>query len=678
MHGCPTYAVLGKDLSLWHIASNTSVNLYGWYEDATEPVVLYTWKFGTGNWNSSQKYTPEGYTAYKYGTNEVVSGTIEADEVKFNNKSYVGFHVTLKKNTYVLTLNNGESDFATHSYLYGDDISNALADMNVSEITPPAAYTGYNFAGWTYKYQPYTLDGKTMPAYNMVLVATWEIPVYTVNFYDDNTKTNLLYSEEVERGSTVLNDPEAPTKENYEFAGWYYMDGDVEKLYFDGKPINKDIDVYAKWTLIDSRKVDVTIYHKYYDATGTNLLDEEQETIQVTVGTTATVYSKTVSGYYPELLSQNVEAKENTTNEATFKYLKLDGVQYTVHYVDQDGNKLIADKVEMTSKMDIVEVYEYIAGATPRTISQSLRLTANPEQNVITFVYDVEGTTSYVVKYYLENVDGTYKLETTETIEDARYYTEVFAEEKTFDGFEYNAEISTSSGWVVPKKSLVLKMYYTRMEYEVTYVYTETVPAGVAELPESVVYKVGAEVTVATVPEAPKGYHFEGWTVTNENVTVSDGKFTMPKESVVIEGAFVQEDYWLEVEWDHVDGVYCGGEYKWDCDKLEYVYSSGAAWKTEPSVTFTITNYGSKSVNLELSDISDSDNAWNKYLSTPVANKNFVLGGNGATTTMTFSGSDFVWNYDALNATALDTALNVEAGFVLKKNTFKLLVTEAE
>ena len=176
------------------------------------------------------------------------------------------------------------------------------------------------------------------------------------------------------------------------------------------------------------------------------------------------------------------------------------------------------------------------------------------------------------------------------------------------------------------------------------------------------------------MPTAPKGYTFVGWTMVNSDVTVANGNFEMPHEDVILEGAFVQEDYWIEVEWTYVDGVYCGGEYKWDCDKLEYVYSSGARWKTEPSVSVTVTNYGSKSVNL---DFSDNGHAWDNYLTAGIQGKTDVLDGNGSSKTLTFAGSDFAWNFDVLNATALDAALNIAEGFKVEQNTFKLSVTAA-
>ena len=46
----------------------------------------------------------------------------------------------------------------------------------------------------------------------------------------------------------------------------------------------------------------------------------------------------------------------------------------------------------------------------------------------------------------------------------------------------------------MPDGSLVLKLYYTRNSYNVTYVYEGTVPTGASELPEKATYKYEEEV----------------------------------------------------------------------------------------------------------------------------------------------------------------------------------------
>ena len=74
----------------------------------------------------------------------------------------------------------------------------------------------------------------------------------------------------------------------------------------------------------------------------------------------------------------------------------------------------------------------------------------------------------------------------------------------------------------------MLKLYYTRNSYDVTYAYTGTVPTGASALPEKATVKYGAPVTVAEAATAP-GYTFSGW---------SRNDFTMPAENVTITGSF--------------------------------------------------------------------------------------------------------------------------------------------
>ena len=324
-----------------------------------------------------------------------------------------------------------------------------------------------------------------------------------------------------------------------------------------------------------------------------------------------------------------------------------------------------------------------VYGATPDFSSKTLKLTSNPENNVLIFYYEFsnEDKISYTVEYYFENADSTYTRDDSLTtiVNDVTQWQKINREDIDFGHFdEYvlNDTLTTSLPTYANPKGTVIRIYYDRVMYKVTYRYTTEVPTGAenAELPAEASYKWGTTVTVAGVPTAPKGYTFVGWTMVNSDVTVANGNFEMPHEDVILEGAFVQEDYWIEVEWTYVDGVYCGGEYKWDCDKLEYVYSSGARWKTEPSVSVTVTNYGSKSVNL---DFGDNGHAWDNYLTAGIQSKTDVLDGNGSSKTLTFAGSDFAWNFDVLNATALDAALNIAEGFKVEQNTFKLSVTAA-
>ena len=65
-------------------------------------------------------------------------------------------------------------------------------------------------------------------------------------------------------------------------------------------------------------------------------------------------------------------------------------------------------------------------------------------------------------------------------------------------------EGTVASGNIAGDGSLVLKLYYTRNSYDVTYAYTGTVPTGASALPEKATVKYGASVTVAAGTPRPR------------------------------------------------------------------------------------------------------------------------------------------------------------------------------
>ena len=523
-----------------------------------------------------------------------------------------------------------------------------------------------------------------MPANNVVLTAVWKAPIYNVKFYTDDTLVDEYASESnIPKGNKVSQNIAEPTRDGYNFAGWWYLEDGVEKPYFLSMPIIKDMVIYAKWVPL-ANVVTITVNHVLKNQDGSEST-YSTETKNGVVGSSVALNAIEIDGYWPEILATNYTVKA-TGNEYTFYYSPATSVQYTVKYLRAGTDEEVAATDVLMSEpgtISIVAHAKIVYGATPDFSSKTLKLTSNPENNVLIFYYEFsnEDKISYTVEYYFENADSTYTRDDSLTtiVNDVTQWQKINREDIDFGHFdEYvlNDTLTTSLPTYANPKGTVIRIYYDRVMYKVTYRYTTEVPTGAenAELPAEASYKWGTTVTVAGVPTAPKGYTFVGWTMVNSDVTVANGNFEMPHEDVILEGAFVQEDYWIEVEWTYVDGVYCGGEYKWDCDKLEYVYSSGARWKTEPSVSVTVTNYGSKSVNL---NFSDNGHAWDNYLTAGIQSKTDVLDGNGSSKTLTFAGSDFAWNFDVLNATALDAALNIAEGFKVEQNTFKLSVTAA-
>lgn len=146
---------------------------------------------------------------------------------------------------------------------------------------------------------------------------------------------------------------------------------------------------------------------------------------------------------------------------------------------------------------------------------------------------------NYTVKHYRESLDGSgYTLADTQILPSTTG-SRVEAQPNTYEGFTYNPEVegTKASGIVTADNSLVLKLYYDRNEYTVTYEYEGTVPAGAPEVPGEQTYKYGETVELAKMPDVTD-YRFSGWY--SEDVALSGGSFTMPDHAVVIEGSFSQ------------------------------------------------------------------------------------------------------------------------------------------
>ena len=156
----------------------------------------------------------------------------------------------------------------------------------------------------------------------------------------------------------------------------------------------------------------------------------------------------------------------------------------------------------------------------------------------------------YTVEHYTENLDGTYSKVEKDTVvsADVEIGTKVSYENNNYEGFTFDDSKTENKDATVPdNNNLVVKLYYTRNSYKVTYEYEGTVPTGASELPAEATYKYGEKVTVAENATAP-GYTFSGW---------DKEDFTMPANDVVIKGSFTANDntqYKVEHYLEDLDG----------------------------------------------------------------------------------------------------------------------------
>jgi uncharacterized repeat protein (TIGR02543 family) len=132
---------------------------------------------------------------------------------------------------------NGGSIVSTIAQLY---------DTPVNAPAPPTR-TGYTFGGWyteTGLLNPYTFT--TMSGENIILYAKWSINYYDVTF-NANGGTPVAPINDV-MYNTGIDKPDDPTREFYNFNGWYISDKLIKRFNFDTGVITDDTVLYAKWT----------------------------------------------------------------------------------------------------------------------------------------------------------------------------------------------------------------------------------------------------------------------------------------------------------------------------------------------------------------------------------------------------------------------------------------------
>ena len=152
---------------------------------------------------------------------------------------------------------------------------------------------------------------------------------------------------------------------------------------------------------------------------------------------------------------------------------------------------------------------------------------------VLKLYYTRNTDTKYKVEHYFQNLnDNGFTLDAAKTQNlTGKTGTTATATALTVAGFTFDNQVAgtKTSGDIAGDGSLVLKLYYTRNSYTVTYQYTGVVPGSASALPANATYKYGASVNVAGSASATD-YTFSGWNRT--------GIFTMPAANVVISGSF--------------------------------------------------------------------------------------------------------------------------------------------
>ena len=243
---------------------------------------------------------------------------------------------------------------------------------------------------------------------------------------------------------------------------------------------------------------------------------------------------------------------ENVTIHFPIPAGKVTMPSHTVTYTDGVDSEVVFENVEKTAAYKAAipaygdsnptrTGYTFTSwkwyNATDTTYANEITPapTTMPAYNLVAVAQWTPATdTTYIVEHYLQDLTGDgYAKQETETKAGTTGATAT-AEAKTYTGFMFdeNNASNVKSGTIAADGSLVLKLYYTRKSYKVTYDYG-TAPSGASTLPTEATYKYGATVTVADKATAP-GYNFDGW---KKDGTVTTS-FEMPADNVTLTGTW--------------------------------------------------------------------------------------------------------------------------------------------
>ena len=451
----------------------------------------------SGNVTIEEQYAIEGFT-YKEGT------AIE--------QSYANAKFYYTRHKYAIEFYNPTDLLKTEtgipyqaplsSYDWTPDATMAPDTYQPGSVEFEGWYLDPECVGDKYDFTTHTMpvgtnDGDT----TLTLYAKWVPVTRTVNFYHDKADmesgTDLIATRTTPHGSLLKNPVDDLTDPNYEFIGWFYMDGDEEKAFlFTTMVITKDMNVYGKWSSNVLKE-----YTVYYKLQGTDTQIAEPTTGSGLAGVTKTfdakggtdLYAGYQEGYFPLIESHsmtlNIEHNNNEgDNTYTFWYVQKNAVPYTVYYVAEtlkdgedaaeyktitrDGKTyyIIAETkaVNDNRKAVVTEKFVQVSGYMPDAYQKRLVVDGSDGAvNEIIFYYSVDSTHAYYkITHYTQNTDGE-----NWTVYDERQFTGEIgqtysAEPLTIDGFTYDPDAAgTLTSGNLTAEGLELKLYYVRNSY---------------------------------------------------------------------------------------------------------------------------------------------------------------------------------------------------------------------
>lgn len=465
----------------------------------------------------SVKYTKSGVLTYAEEFHDIQGFKQWDSDPKFNRFDKDGKTNTIKDNNYLYyTRNAFNIEFYNPTKLLKTETGVLYQSPLTSyEWTPDASMApdkyepgSVEFEGWYLNPEctgdKFDFTTHTMPAgtndgdTTLTLYAKWVPVMRTVEFYLDKTAMEngpKLYADQTTpHGSLLKNTVAVPDNGDYDFVGWFYMDGEEEKAFlFPTMVITKDMKVYGKWS--SNVLKEYTVYFKI-QGTDTQIADPitgsgvagHTKTFDAKGGTD--LYASYQAGYFPLVKSHSMklDIENEANNTFTFWYVQKDAVPYTVYYVAEtlktdgiatehetitrDGKTyfIIAETYTDSDnrKAVVTEKFKPVSGYMPDAYQKRLVVDGTEGAvNEIIFYYSVDSVHAYYkITHYTQNTDGEHWTEYASSEVQGEIGKTYSASPLTIPGFTYdpNAAGTVTTGNLTAD-GLELKLYYVRNSY---------------------------------------------------------------------------------------------------------------------------------------------------------------------------------------------------------------------
>ena len=334
-------------------------------------------------------------------------------------------------------------------------------------------------------YVRYTKSNKTVPVRYEYQIGedVTEITTQNVGIFTGDRLSNVSVSNEILKG--------------YKVEGWYKVNDSGEtslneknatltakkaKTYLNSSN-NGYYTLYQATTFRAKLvpKADLSYTVNYIDK-GTNSVLDTKTVENQTFGTVITSADEVIDidGYnYDSVVPKETLTIGTSENVINIYYTKRNDLSYTVHYYLEGTTTSVADdKVVPNQEFDakVNETAIDVSGYNKvEPTSQSLTVTANNAENVITFYYTKRTDLSYTVNYLEQDTNKV--LHEVKTVENKTFEDVVNSADEVIDIDGYNYASVSPEKLTIGTGENVINIYYTKrtdLSYTVNYYWNGT------------------------------------------------------------------------------------------------------------------------------------------------------------------------------------------------------------